>query len=102
MDQTILIFLAAIGGVGTRTIVRYLDKIINGEISGFDLKFVASAVLAAIITIVTAMGFVLAFQIPPNMANEMLLGMTVFWESYGINDLVNIPVNNNRFTVKAP
>jgi len=93
VDQTLLIFGAAVLGVGTRTLVKYLEKVIEGSITSFDTKFIASAILSVIIVIVSSMGFVLGFQIPPNATTDTLLVFSVFWESYGVNDLVNIPVN---------
>lgn len=89
MDEIILVFVAALAGVGARTLVAYLLKMAAGEIMTFDQKFIATALLSIISTLFIAMGVVIATPFPTAQSNQVLLFMTVTFGSYTNNDIEN-------------
>jgi len=101
MEQILIVFLAALLGAGSRTLVAWLMKIAEGEAPVFDAKFIATAILAVITVLFIAMGVVITTSLPAGTANSTLLFMTVAFGTYTINDLENRALTTS-IAVKKP
>jgi hypothetical protein len=88
MDPFIVVLIATIVGILVRTLVKYLALIAGGQITVFDKRYLAGAILATIVAVVAGVGEALAFQIPSTGMSNTLLGLTAFWQAYGVNSLV--------------
>lgn len=98
LDEILLVLIAALLGVGARTLVAWLAKIVVGEVIEFDQKFIATAILSVITVIFTSIGFVL--RVVPINGDQQLIFLTIMFQAYIMNDLVNLGITTASKIVK--
>ena len=80
-----------LGALG-RTLVKYVQKYISGEVTSFDNRYLASLFVAAIMAVMGGLTYAVGFSIPSTVTGNAQLFLMVLTTSYTANDLINIVV----------
>lgn len=87
------IFLVVLLGIAVRTLIPYLQKLQAGEISKFDMKYVASLLLTLIWAVPVAVGVFSTIELPDTITS-LGFWFTVFLAGMGANTITNWPIDS--------